>query len=348
MRDALIHSLKIISIRSFRPGVLSLLLITSISATARAGDGPGDHKSKGYLHTRASIRASLLWSASSVTPLHLAERREKGGMRSPALAFGLSAAIPGMGQLYNGQWKKGVIGLALEAAIVTGYLVYRRRGLDAEDSFRAYANRQWDPVQYATWLNDYTVFLHDEFGNNVTAPPVQIVQGIDFQNPETWSASDRQTVNTFFSQIRAIERQVFHPETGASFSHQIPQHGDQQYYELIGKYFQFAPGWTDYPSWFDADGNFTGAIDPEKTGANGSKPNVSDDFFKYASDHGRAEDLLRDASRISLLFVVNHLIAGIDAAVSAKLHNDRISSNVGLAYSPSQGTVPVARMSIRL
>jgi len=328
--------------------ILSLLLVTSVSITARAGDGPGDKKSKNLVHTRASIRASLLWLSSSTFPADFVEKREKGGMRSPALAFGLSAVVPGMGQFYNGQWKKGVISLAVEAAVVTGYLLYRRRGLDAEDSFRAYANRQWDPVQYATWLNDYTVFLHDEFGNNVTAPPVQLVQGIDFQNPDTWSAADRQSVNTFFNQIRAIERQVFHPETGASFSHQIPQHGDQQYYELIGKYFQFAPGWTDYPSWFDADGNFTGAIDPEKTGVNGSKPNVSDDFFQYARDHGRAEDLLRNASRISLLFIVNHLIAGIDAAVSAKLHNDRITSNVGLAYSPAQGTVPVARMSIRL
>jgi TM2 domain-containing membrane protein YozV len=327
--------------------LLVCLLSGIVSGSARAGNGTDDEAKKKTLYNAASLRASILYHPNRMMSI-TSGVRSQDKMRSIPLAFGLSAVVPGLGQFYNGQWTKGIVSIAIEAAVMTGYLVYRKRGLDGEAAFERYANRLWDPLRYATWLNDYTVFLRDEFGNNVTAPPVQLVQGIDFQNPNSWSAADRATVSSFFSQIRAIERQVFHPETGAAFSHQLPRFGDQQYYELIGKYFQFAPGWTDYPSWFDENGNFTGAIDPEKTAADGSKPNVSDNFFKYADDAARAEDLLRDASKISLLFIVNHLLASVDAAVNAKLHNDRISTQVGFAYSRTQGTVPVATMRIRL
>ena len=62
------------------------------------------------------------------------------------------------------------------------------------------------------------------------------------------------------------------------------------------------------PTWVDAQGNFIPAIDPEMTGSDGSKPNVTSTFFRYADDHGQANDYLRRASRVSMLFVVNHLI----------------------------------------
>jgi hypothetical protein len=29
-------------------------------------------------------------------------------------------------------------------------------------------------------------------------------------------------------------------------SHRLPPHGDQQYYEMIGKYHQYSPGWNDF------------------------------------------------------------------------------------------------------
>ena len=291
--------------------------------------------------TAAELRSMILTPGTWTSALAV----RAGEERNVALAFGASALLPGAGQWMNGQKIKSIVAIGLEAAIITGYVVTRRKGLDGEDAFRSFAHRQWNPVRYANWLNDYREYLNDEYAAGISAPPVDVVSGIDLMQPDSWSASDRNQVFEMFDQIQAIERQAFHPETGAVFSHQLPDFGDQQYYELIGKYFQFAPGWDDYPAWRDEDDSFLAAIDPELTGQNGSKPNVSSTFYSYARDHADAQDLLRKASRISTLLVFNHIIAGIDAAVSAKLFNDRqasrLETHMGLAWDPDGAAVPV-------
>jgi hypothetical protein len=230
-------------------------------------------------------------------------------------------------------------------------VVTRRRGLDAEDDFRAFAHEDWSPARYAQWINDYRIYLQEELGRTITAPPVEIVQSVDFMNPGQWTRADRVAVDDMFDEIRAIERQAVHPETGAAFSHQLPDFGDQQYYELIGKYFQFAPGWFDYPDWVTGEGMFTQAIDPETSGPGGTKPNVSATFYEYARDHADAQDVLRTASRLSVLFIVNHLVAGIDAAVTARIRRNRagasVSPTLGMDVSPDGRPAPRAGISVR-
>ncbi|MFT4604254.1 MAG: hypothetical protein ACI9W4_000983 [Rhodothermales bacterium] len=286
--------------------------------------------------SQSELRSALL--AGTSTPVEgegwsprLTPRLEEKA-RSVPLAFGMSALVPGAGQAYNRSWTKAAVALGLEAAVFTVWSVTKSKGLSQEDDFRAFAHQGWDPAKYSNWLNDYVVYLSDEFGHTVSGLPATAPSGIDMTRPDAWTAQQRAAVNVFFSQMQAIERQVFHPETLATFSHQIPGFGEQQYYELIGKYFQFAPGWGDYPDWRASDGTFTPAIDPERTGEGGSKPNVSPTFYRYADDHAAAQDLLRTASHLSSLFVVNHLLAAIDAAVTAKLRNDRISTSLTLAY----------------
>lgn len=298
---------------------------------------------------RADLRFDLLHADYGET--HTAGARRAPG-RHPAAAFAMSAVLPGAGQAWNRQWVKAAVAVALETALVTGYVVTRRRGLDAEDEFRAFAHQDWSPARYASWINDYRVYLQEEIGTNITAPPVQIVESVDYTDPGGWSAADRAAVNNMFDQIRAIERQSVHPETGAAFSHQIPDFADQQYYELIGKYFQFAPGWFDYPDWISMDGMFTPAIDPEVSGPGGSKVYVSDTFYEYARDHADAQDVLRTASRISVFFIVNHLAAGIDAAVTARMRRNQASATtvspvLEMVMAPDGVPAPKAGLSLR-
>lgn len=281
--------------------------------------------------TAEELRAQLLYGEALQTSPDVQTR-------SIPLAFALSAVVPGLGQAYNRQWIKAAVGVALEAALITGYLNARNRGRDGEEAYTEYAHQYWDPKQYADWLVDYSDWL--QVGVDVS---IEVPEQIDFKNPGNWTADERRIVRSFFEEIRAAEAVVYHPETGASFSHKLPYFGEQQYYELIGKYFQFAPGWVDYPSWKEGD-TFTDAIDPEKSGPNNTKPNVRGRFLEYAEDHAHANDLLRRASRISALVLVNHLLAAVDAAVSAKLNNDRFSARLELGYDPAGRTVPTARI----
>lgn len=251
--------------------------------------------------------------------------------RSVLLAFGLSAVAPGAGQIYNRQWVKAAVAIGLEVALIAGYFTYRSRGLDQEDAYKAYAHAYWDPRQYASWLNDYVDFLEQEHGATIGADGIVIPSGVDFTTPGAWTADDSQMARAFFNQIRGVEEMVFHPETDASFSHKLPYFGEQQYYELIGKYFQFAPGWEDYPVWREGD-EFTIAIDPEHTGPGRTKPNIQGRFLEYASDHADANTFLRRASRMSAIIVLNHVVAAIDAAITSKLRNDRLETEVSIGY----------------
>ena len=268
--------------------------------------------------------------------------------RSVPMAFGMSLALPGLGQAYNRNWVRSAAAAALEGGLLIAYFSWKDQGREGERAYQAYAHRFWDPRQYASWLNDYAGWLKTDAPPDRPLPASAISppSGIDFGAPQTWTDADRQVVREFFDAMRAVEREIWHPETGAAFSHEIPYFGEQQYYELIGKYFQFAPGWTDYPAWKNGE-DFTDAIDPERTGADGSKPNVQGRFLDYAEDHARANTLLRRASRASAFLVLNHALAAFDAAISARLRNRRIQTSMALNYA-GYGTRRAPELSARI
>ena len=171
---------------------------------------------------------------------------------------------------------------------------------------------------------------------------------VDFSAPETWTPEERADVRDFFTAIRDVERGTYNIGTGASFSHVLPYFAEQQYYELIGKYYQFAPGWNDYAPWLDEDGNpIPDVIDPARRGADGGRPNIQGRFNEYRRDHADANNLLRRASRASALVLVNHFFAAVDAAISAKLHNNRLSTDVRLGYDLDGRPQPTAALRLQ-
>ena len=284
----------------------------------------------GTRSSSAQLRAETFEGTGYVMEVRFPDDASSAKSRSIPLAFGLSALAPGVGQAYNRNWLKAGIVASLEVALVSGHFIWKSRGDDAERIFQEHAHVQWSPGKYAEWINDYTVFLTAQHGASVGSPPVDILTNVDWAHPESWSVSEQASIRDMFNQIRALETELFHPETGATFSHRLPYFAEQQYYELIGKYFQFAPGWNDYPEWSDGSG-FTGAIDPQVSDGSGNRVYVSENFYAYASEHAHANDLLRRSSRILSVVVFNHLFSAIDAAVFAKLHNDRLSATVGLS-----------------
>ena len=56
-------------------------------------------------------------------------------------------------------------------------------------------------------------------------------------------------------------------------------------------------------------------------------------FLDYAEDHAHANILLRRASRVSAVLVLNHVRAAFDAAIAPRLHNQRIETNMGVGYT---------------
>jgi len=247
--------------------------------------------------------------------------------RSIPLAFGMSALVPGLGQAYNRDWVAAGIFVAAEVALLTAWLVMKNNGNQGIEEYEQFADNGFSPIKYAEWLNGYS-------GYDGAPVPLPSITDDEFRFPDMWTSAERAEVNAFFDDIQAAERQSIYLTTGASFSHVLPYHGEQQYYELIGKYFQFAPGWRDYEGQPDDDPRVV--MPPDS------------DFYFYSVIHAEANDDLRRASWAGVLVVLNHFAAGAEAAVSAKLHNNAVRPSLTLSQDSHGELIANAAFAISL
>ncbi len=205
--------------------------------------------------------------------------------KSPFLAGVLSLVIPGAGEIYTEEYLKAGIFIAIEAAIITTGLIYDKKGDDKTTEFQNYADdytnpdHNWSAVRYAQWLNQYKN-TNIPINSDESLPPWERVS---------------------FSDINAVE-------TG---SHKLPPHGEQQYYELIGKYHQFAPGWNDY------------------TGG-GNHDEISPNLIYYSTMRGDANSFYSVASTAVIGMYVNHFLSALDAVWSATQFNRDLAVKVRL------------------
>ena len=207
--------------------------------------------------------------------------------KSPILAGVLSLLIPGAGEIYTEEYLKAGIFLAIEAAVITTAVVYDGKGDDKTIEFQNYADdytnpdHNWSVLKYAEWLITY------EQGD-----PNMILS--NDPNLPPWEQVDWNLLNA--------------AETG---SHKLPPHGEQQYYELIGKYHQYSSGWND----------FTGG---------GNKDQISPNFTFYSGMRGEANDFYSVASTAVIGIYVNHFLSALDAVWSATQFNKDLAVKVRL------------------
>ncbi len=210
--------------------------------------------------------------------------------KSPVLAGLLSAAVPGAGQFYNGDYWKAAIFAVLEGALITSAVIYNNKGDDQNAKFEAYADQNWSVVKYAHWLADFE-------GADINAI---LIEGTDGLPP--------------WEQVRWDELNA--AETG---SHNLARHGEQQYYEMIGKYHQFSPGWDDFPV-------TQGSVDP-----------ISPHFTYYANQRGKANDYYNVGDKLVLGVIINHAVSVVEAILGANSYNNDLAvkfrvDDVNLVY----------------
>ena len=109
--------------------------------------------------------------------------------------------------------------------------------------------------------------------------------------------------------LRAWEHQTF--------SHGLHEVKDQQYYEMIGKYYQFNYGWDDFRDEYGID------ISHETMTHNKL---YSDNRIFYEERRDASNKALKAATTGATVVLFNHLISAFEAAFGAKRHNDRIQT----------------------
>jgi hypothetical protein len=228
------------------------------------------------------------------------------GKKSPVLSGVLSAILPGTGQFYNEDyWIAGVF-VVIEAALITTAVVYDNKGDDQTEYFESYADdymnpdHNWSVVKYAEWLAEYEEADLSKIviSNDESLPPWERVN---------------------WAELNAAEKG----------SHNLPPHGEQQYYELIGKYHQYAGGWNDY----------TG-------GANNSQ--ISPNFTYYAGERGEANDYYNTSSTAVMGIYINHLLSAAEAVWGATRFNKNLAVNFRVEpYNTATGTELVPTLKFK-
>lgn len=231
---------------------------------------------------------------NSVDSLSVNETFDK---KSPILAAALSAVLPGSGQFYTKNYLKSILFIAAEVTAISVGLMYDKKGDDQTSFFQDYADQHWSPLRYAKW----TV-------NNAS----KINPAVD---PSKYAViSPNNTVN--WAELNRLENDISN-----YYSHRLPKYGEQQYYELIGKYPQFVMGWDDF-----GDENTPFEYDVERK-------NLTARFYYYADERGKANEYYNVASKAVLIVMINHIASAIEAAWSAARYNNSLKVSAQLKKS---------------
>lgn len=233
---------------------------------------------------------------------------------SPLKVGLMSAIIPGSGEFYMKDYLKSALFLTLEVVSWYFYFSYTKRGDEQTRKFKQYADENWSVVDYAVWMNEWMRRYGDD-----DAPFIRISPN---ETLKPWQRVD-------WSELNKAEDYISRKTRG--FSHRLPFYGEQQYYELIGKYHQYAPGWNDF------DRNFI----PESV----DLLSPTSKFKFYSLERGKANDFYSVATTSALIIVTNHILSAVDATVSAILHNKKVRSETSLSYDSNFGLM--AKLKIR-
>jgi hypothetical protein len=244
----------------------------------------------------AELRVAML---SRTSPAQMSPLPGSDHFRKRGLGLVMSAAVPGAGQFYASSILKGAVMIGAEVVLWVGYSHYRQEGDRLDQDFRAYADENWSETRY--WL------ALAEQGTNAGWTELEGLTEANYQ--------DKLDVE---GGLRAYEKTIG--------SHSLHRYKDQQYYEMIGKYHQFRPGWKD---------------------AETSNEVVTPLRDRYEDMELETDSAYKKASLCGMVILANHVISALDAVWSVNRYNTRIRMKPGMGLIETHGSVtPVFSMNL--
>jgi len=257
--------------------------------------------------------------------------------KNPLIAMGLSAVIPGTGQIYNGDWKRGLVYLTVE---VLSFKMRNKYYTDAEsyvDEYELYARENWFIDK---WLEDFFTFSNPDTevnpvydamvnNNNYFPPPWEYAHGPDFYNNGIFYDTSG---NDFISQyINHACPEIIDQNGEISQSYRDDGYlpcdlqslnfasviDDHHLHEGIGKYNEFYAGWIDTEDGYLLHRNNTdNAMTPKKE--------------VYQSIRNKSNNEYDKAEAFLAVIFLNHAASMFDAFFSGiiKTKNIQLHSNV--------------------
>lgn len=213
------------------------------------------------------------------------EPKENPKRKSEFLGGLFSAIIPGAGEFYAKSYIKSAIFLAVEAGLWIAYGIFQKKGNDQTEMFQNYANQNWSINKYAEWLK---------------------TQGF----PKAGDINLNAPYETLLAQINACEE--------LSFSHTLPRFGEQQYYEVIGKYQNFIVGWS--------------TADKNAINKNNYITYRLAQVDQYMSDRQKANDYFDNGTTMSMVVILNHIVSAADGVWSVIRYNKGLDVKTNVSF----------------
>lgn len=290
--------------------LLAIGLMTSV-----VWAGAGDNSSFGYDPGRAQIAQAMSQAPVEEPPAQepLQEVEIKGKL-VPGKALLLSAIIPGTGQFYAKSPFWGAAFLALEIGAWAGVATFHAEGMDLEKEYKAYVDKYWtyyddydDPsmpyFDYGTAEEEFTYLEYEYYVATTVGHDThgEFVGSLETWEGKTWS-----------------QKQYYLPTVG--FTHELdPKDKDQQYYEMVGKYDQFAAGWPDAD---DQDDPFIDNTTGQATWRFSTLNTRRETYLNMRKDSNDALDMSKN---FTMVVLTNHLISALHAGFTVTRHNKKLA-----------------------
>ena len=219
--------------------------------------------------------------------------------KHPFKAGLMSAIIPGSGEYYSEAYKTAISFFASEVILLSTFYYFNNLADEREKNFHKIAddpNNGWFVDKYASYVIDRA----REQGHSAEANQLENEMLGSYNNYQ--SPGNR----SWWSLLNQIEKKLTFDDGVTTYSHALPYYGTQQYYELIGKYSQFAPGWFDYQY---APGN--------------ASPSAA--FLAYRDTRSKANDTHDIANNLLIAVFLNHAASAVNAALQAKWYNKNVN-----------------------
>ncbi len=239
----------------------------------------------------------------------------KGSYRSPKKALFMSLLVPGLGQAYVGHYVRGGAYFIADIGLALGwhhYVVVRHR--EQVTRYRGFADRHWSSARYEDRLYN-TIGTEEQFkisNPHRDAYCLSIYRsGINAEKnlldacAEPYDANKEINYRTHRAQTSQFEGTNGDLIQLAKFRRETIAE-PHNFYEVIGKYNEFASGWEDVQF------NLTDTV---ATSAQRSQ---------YLKMRGKANDYSRMQAMFLGGMVLNHMVSALDAAIAAQLHNRRL------------------------
>jgi len=219
-------------------------------------------------------------------------------VKSPGLAFLLSAVLPGAGELYAHATYRAIAFFSIEAISWGVYLDRKSVGSKIEKQYKRFANNNWSLYNWyynaitSPYYEDYFGLTRRGFGSHSI--------WIEYNGTEYEANED--TLNAYIP----TWAQILYNEKDLPYSAQtLRPVRSRDFYENIGKYDQFATGWYDFDN---------SLVDTTKT-----RPVKNSSYReKYLNDRYKSNQAFKMATNFVTVIMFNHLISAFHAQIAAK------------------------------